>query len=218
MTARTSFFARHAHRRMRRPAYLRPSSPRGRARAAGRRRRARGTRPAGRRSRARRAAARPRRRRPSAAPRPPLVEPRARAREQAADRHVGRAPRTAAPREQPGPAVVAALGQRAGEQQRAEHRRRQRPSRPRTARSVRARTFGHVRKPRRARARASEEAGRLEEVRSRVPSKSTPMSPRASAPASSGGRNGRTPLAPARPAPWPMSRTRLDGGSRGSVR
>src|SRR5256714_10162846 len=35
------------------------------------------------------------------------------------------------------------------------------------------------------------------------------MSPRASAPASSGGRNGRTPLAPASPAPWPMSRKRL---------
>src|SRR3954462_13987464 len=35
------------------------------------------------------------------------------------------------------------------------------------------------------------------------------MSPRASAPASNGGRNGRTPLAPASPAPWPMSRKRL---------
>ena len=38
-----------------------------------------------------------------------------------------------------------------------------------------------------------------------VLSKSTPMSPRARAPASRGGRKGRTPVAEARPAPCPMS-------------
>ena len=42
-----------------------------------------------------------------------------------------------------------------------------------------------------------------------VPSKSIPASALASAPARSGGRKGRTPVAPARPAPCPMSRTRL---------
>src|SRR5919201_1840694 len=41
----------------------------------------------------------------------------------------------------------------------------------------------------------------------RLPAKSS--APRTSAPARSGGRYGRTPLAPARPAPWPMSKKRL---------
>src|SRR5919206_714076 len=36
-----------------------------------------------------------------------------------------------------------------------------------------------------------------------------PLSPFASAPVSSAGRNGRTPVAPETPAPWPMSRGRL---------
>src|SRR2546421_227241 len=49
--------------------------------------------------------------------------------------------------------------------------------------------------------------------------KSMPMSPRARAPASSGGRNGRTPVAPASPAPLPMSRKRLIQSRReGAVR
>src|SRR3954447_23414591 len=42
-----------------------------------------------------------------------------------------------------------------------------------------------------------------------VPSKSRPVSSRASAPARSAGRKGRTPLAPESPAPWPMSMKRL---------
>src|SRR3954447_12714214 len=47
-----------------------------------------------------------------------------------------------------------------------------------------------------------------------VPSKSTPTSPLASAPVRSGGRNGRTPVAPASPAPWPMSNARDIAGGR----
>src|SRR3954471_14223219 len=42
-----------------------------------------------------------------------------------------------------------------------------------------------------------------------VPSKSRPTSPAARPPASSAGRKGRTPAAPASPAPWRMSRTRF---------
>src|SRR5215204_3041043 len=54
-----------------------------------------------------------------------------------------------------------------------------------------------------------------------VPSKSTPTSPDASAPVRIGGRNGRTPVAPASPAPWPMSNARdiaQEGGSPRSAR
>src|SRR4051795_5453498 len=41
-----------------------------------------------------------------------------------------------------------------------------------------------------------------------------PLSAFASAPASSAGRNGRTPVAPETPAPWPMSTKRLMAGGR----
>jgi hypothetical protein len=58
---------------------------------------------------------------------------------------------------------------------------------------------------------ASRKAGDSRKLKS-VPVKSTPLSSRASAPASSAGRNGRTPLAPESPAPWPMSVKRVIPG------
>jgi hypothetical protein len=57
----------------------------------------------------------------------------------------------------------------------------------------------------------SRKAGDSRKLKS-VPLKSTPLFSRASAPASRVGRNGRTPLAPDRPAPWPMSVKRLIPG------
>ena len=204
---------RRAHRRMRRPSYFSLLRRRGRGRAAATKRR-RATKPSG--GNDDREAASSERdhvavRRSSRRRRAAGVEPRACAREEAgarvpvAERGAGRPERAARSSRR------AALGERAGEQQRAE---RDRSERRRSLHAVgAARSATYAGGPPAATS-DGEERDRLEErevgagevdaeVRAR----------RARRPGAAGG-TGATPVAPASPAPWPMSRESASSRAR----